>query len=170
MNAFRQSFDQEFKPHVSDIQRLGKEVKEAIDFAKTKADLDEHNLQRKERDAASKQRSMIGKLVPQAKRELETIKNLQLQQSERQSSQSSQHTHSVLKLTNLQEWKGSGFSNRCLHMITSPRSEKLAKSAKVVLPNGYFRLPNSLVGTMEPEHPCSGVPEKVHPPSRTFDT
>jgi len=86
LNAFWQSFDQEFKPDVEEIQKLGKEVKEEIAFAKTLADRLDHELQEKERAAASRQRSTLKKFMGKTSNELDTIKKLQLQQSKRRSS------------------------------------------------------------------------------------
>ncbi|SCV61374.1 uncharacterized protein FFFS_15943 [Fusarium fujikuroi] len=83
MAAFR--FEQEFEPDASDIRRMGKNVKEEINFAKAQADRQDQMLQEKERVAASKQRSRLRKFIPKVESELDTIKELQVQRSTRQS-------------------------------------------------------------------------------------
>jgi DNA-binding transcriptional regulator GbsR (MarR family) len=83
MAAFR--FEQEFEPDASDIRRMGKNVKEEINFAKAQADRQDQMLQEKERVAASKQRLRLRKFVPKVERELDTIKELQVQRSTRRS-------------------------------------------------------------------------------------
>ncbi|KAK4172309.1 hypothetical protein QBC36DRAFT_294484 [Triangularia setosa] len=83
-NAFFQGFNQEFKPYVDDIQKLGKEAKDEIALAKAHADCQDQKLQEKERVAQSRQRSRVKRFIPKAEKELETIKELQLQQSTRQ--------------------------------------------------------------------------------------
>lgn len=85
--AFYQSFDQEFKPDVNDIKRLGNEVKNEIVLAKAQADRQDQELQEKERAAASKQRSRLRKFIPNVENELDTIKKLQVQQSMLRSSE-----------------------------------------------------------------------------------
>jgi hypothetical protein len=87
--AFFHSFEQEFEPDANDIQRLGKEVKDEIKLAKAQTDRQDQVLQEKERVAASKQRSRLRKFIPEVERELDTIKELQIQRSTRRSSQSS---------------------------------------------------------------------------------
>lgn len=87
LNAFRQSFEQEFKPDVDDIQRLGKEVTNEITLAKALADRQDQELQKKERVAASRQRSTLKRFIPKIENELDEIKKLQLLQSIRQSSE-----------------------------------------------------------------------------------
>jgi hypothetical protein len=74
---------------VNDIQRLGKEVKDEINLAKAQIDHQEQVLQEKERVAASKQRTRLKKFIPKVERELDTIKELQIQRSTRRSSLSS---------------------------------------------------------------------------------
>lgn len=86
-NAFCQSFDQEFKPDVDNIKKLGKEVKDEIALAKAYADRQDQELQEKERAAQSRQRSRVKKFIPKVENELDKIKELQLQQSTRRSSQ-----------------------------------------------------------------------------------
>lgn len=71
---------------MDEIQKLGKEVKEQIKFAKVQADLLDHELQEKERAAASRQRLKLERFVPKVENELDTIRQLQLQQSTRRSS------------------------------------------------------------------------------------
>ncbi|KAI1026507.1 hypothetical protein LB504_013128, partial [Fusarium proliferatum] len=83
MAAFR--FEQEFEPDASDIRRMGKNVKEEINFAKAQADRQDQMLQEKERVAASKQRSRLRKFIPKVESELDTIKELQVQRSTRRS-------------------------------------------------------------------------------------
>ena len=72
---------------MDEIQKLGKEVKDEIALAKAHADRQDQELQEKERVAQSRQRSRVKKFIPKAEKELETIKELQLQQSTRQLSQ-----------------------------------------------------------------------------------
>ncbi|KAL5585649.1 hypothetical protein FOVSG1_013341 [Fusarium oxysporum f. sp. vasinfectum] len=83
--AFFHSFEQEFEPDANDIQRQGKEVKDEIKLAKAQTDRQEQVLQEKERVAASKQRSRLRKFIPKVERELDTIKELQIQRSTRRS-------------------------------------------------------------------------------------
>jgi len=85
--AFRQSFEQEFRPDVNDIRHLGKVVKDEIALAEAHADRQDQLLQERERSAASMQRSRLRKFIPKVENELDTIKELQLQQSARRSSQ-----------------------------------------------------------------------------------
>ncbi len=80
-NAFRQSFEQEFKPFESAIENAAKEVKEEIYSAKAHLDHQEQMLQQLERDDASKDREKWRKLIPKMGNNLENIQKLQLQQS-----------------------------------------------------------------------------------------
>ncbi|KAK4160352.1 NACHT domain protein [Cladorrhinum sp. PSN259] len=84
LNALYQDFDQEFKPDLDDIQKLGMEVKDEIALAKAHADRQDQELQEKERVAQSRQRSRVKRFIPKVEKELETIKELQLRQSTRQ--------------------------------------------------------------------------------------
>jgi hypothetical protein len=86
--AFFQSFEQEFEPDASDIQKKGKKVKDEIYLAKAQSDRQDQMLQEKERVAASKQRSRLRRFIPKVESELHTIKELQVQRSTRRSSQS----------------------------------------------------------------------------------
>ncbi|KAI6747494.1 hypothetical protein HG530_015874 [Fusarium avenaceum] len=81
--AFFQSFEQEFEPDVSDIRRMGKNVKDEINLAKAQTDRQDQMLEEKEREAASKQRSKLRKFIPKVESELDTIKKLQMQRSTR---------------------------------------------------------------------------------------
>ncbi|RBA12849.1 hypothetical protein FPRO05_14071 [Fusarium proliferatum] len=83
--AFFQSFEQEFEPDASDIRRMGKNVEDEINLAKAQADRQDQMVQKKERVAASKQRSRLGKFIPKVESELDTIKELQMQRSTRRS-------------------------------------------------------------------------------------
>ena len=85
--AFFQSFDQEFRPDIQNIQKLGEEVKDEIALAKALIDRQDQHLQELERVAASKGRSILQNFIPKVKNELGTIKELQIQQSSRRSSQ-----------------------------------------------------------------------------------
>jgi hypothetical protein len=87
MAAVFQSFEAEFEPDASDIRRMGKNVKDEINLAKAQADFQDQILQEKERAAALKQRSKLGKFIPKVESELDTIKKLQVQRSTRRSSQ-----------------------------------------------------------------------------------
>jgi len=86
LNSFWQSFEQEFRPDISQIQRCGNEVKEEIALAKARADHQEQELRKKESEAASGQRWKLRDMLSRAGGELETIKEWQLQQNKRRSS------------------------------------------------------------------------------------
>ncbi|KAI0975505.1 hypothetical protein F4678DRAFT_456857 [Xylaria arbuscula] len=62
-NAVWRSFDDEFKFDIEDVGRYSARVKEAINVAKAHADAREHELQARERDEATKGRSMISRLL-----------------------------------------------------------------------------------------------------------
>jgi Skp family chaperone for outer membrane proteins len=110
LNAFWQSFEQEFKPDMEEIQKSGEEVKEEIAFAQAQADRLDRELQDKERAAASRQRSKLGKFIGNTREDLETIKKMQLQQSKRRSSQYFRSCRIKEKiLTGFQGWKDSDF-------------------------------------------------------------
>ncbi|KAH7247482.1 ankyrin repeat protein [Fusarium redolens] len=83
--AFFQSFEQEFEPDANDIQRLGKEVEDEIKLAKAQTDRQDQMLQEKERVDALKQRSRLRKFIPKVERQLDSIKELQIQRSTRRS-------------------------------------------------------------------------------------
>ena len=68
---------------MDEIQKLGKEVKDEIALAKAHADRQDQELQEKESVAQSRQRLRVKMFI----QDLETIKELQLQQSTRQLSQ-----------------------------------------------------------------------------------
>ena len=72
---------------MNDIRHLGKVVKDEIALAEAHADRQDQLLQERERSAASMQRSRLRKFIPKVENELDTIKELQLQQSARRSSQ-----------------------------------------------------------------------------------
>ncbi|KAF4332948.1 ankyrin repeat [Fusarium beomiforme] len=79
VNALWQSFDQEFKPDVDDIQRCGDEVREEITFAKAQADRQYQELQKKEGETA-KQR--LGSFMSLSRNKLDKIKEMQLQRDQ----------------------------------------------------------------------------------------
>ena len=81
------SLEQEIEPEVSDIRRMGKIAEDEINLAKAQADHQDQMLQEKERAAALKQRSRLRRFIPRVEGELDTIKELQMQRSTRQSSQ-----------------------------------------------------------------------------------
>lgn len=86
-NAFWQSFDQEFKPYVNEIRYLAKEVTSEIKLARELVHSQEQKLQVMERAAESKQRSTFRKFIPAVEKDLDEIKELQLQQFKRRSSE-----------------------------------------------------------------------------------
>jgi hypothetical protein len=87
---------------VEAIRKLGKEAKDEIALAKAQADRQDQELQAKEREAASRQRSRLQKFTGETEKELNIIKNLQLLQSKRRSSQYFQSVDSREILTCLQ--------------------------------------------------------------------
>ncbi|KAK4118223.1 hypothetical protein N657DRAFT_405117 [Parathielavia appendiculata] len=66
------------------IQRCGDEVKEEIFLAKAQADLQDQELQRKEREAASGHRRKFRDIMSRTGKSLDTIKEWQLQQDKRE--------------------------------------------------------------------------------------
>ncbi|KAG7291980.1 hypothetical protein NEMBOFW57_002009 [Staphylotrichum longicolle] len=85
LNALWQSFEQEFKSDISTIQKCGDEVREEITLAKARADFQDQELQRKEREAASGSRRKFKAMLSRTGNDLETIKEWQLQQEKRRS-------------------------------------------------------------------------------------
>ncbi|KAM0273218.1 hypothetical protein ACHAQH_008386 [Verticillium albo-atrum] len=89
-NAVWRSFKEEFKPYVDDIQGLAKEVQHEIHLAKALVDRQDRELQEKEREIASKERSAFRKFIPVTGKKLETIQKLQVQQATRLSQEDTQ--------------------------------------------------------------------------------
>jgi hypothetical protein len=85
LNALWRSFEEEFKSDISMIQRCGDEVKEEIVLAKARADLQDQELQSKEREAASGYRRKLRDVLSRTENNLDTIKEWQLQQDGRRS-------------------------------------------------------------------------------------
>ncbi len=67
------------------IQRCGDEVREEIVLAKARADLQDQELQRKEREAASGHRRKLRDILSRTGNDLDTVKEWQLQQDKRRS-------------------------------------------------------------------------------------
>ena len=65
------------------IQRCGDEVKEEIVLAKAQADLQDQELQKKEREAASGHRRKLRDILSRTGNDLDTVKEWQLQQDRR---------------------------------------------------------------------------------------
>jgi len=68
------------------IQRCGNEVREEIGLAKARADFQDQELQKKEREAASGHRRKIRDMMSRTGHDLETIKGWQLQQQDQRRS------------------------------------------------------------------------------------
>jgi hypothetical protein len=92
LNAFRQSFEREFKSDTDNIQKCGNEVREEIALVKAQADHLDQELQRKEREAASGHRRKLRDILLRTGNDLDAIKELQLQRDRRRSSK---YSHSV---------------------------------------------------------------------------
>ncbi|KAK3898976.1 hypothetical protein C8A05DRAFT_46840 [Staphylotrichum tortipilum] len=87
LNALWQSFEQEFKSDIGMIQRCGDEVREEISLAKARAEFQDQELQKKEREAASGHRRTLRDMLSRTGNGLETIKELQLQQKDKRRSE-----------------------------------------------------------------------------------
>jgi hypothetical protein len=74
LNAFWQSFEQEFKSDIGMIQRCGDEVRGEMVLAKAQADLQDQELQRKEREAASGHRRKLREILSRTGDNIDTIK------------------------------------------------------------------------------------------------
>lgn len=81
------SFEQEFQPDVQEIQMLSKEIKQEITLAKAIVDSEEQKLHELERVASSKGRLSLQTFIPKAENKLGEIKQLQIQQAARISSE-----------------------------------------------------------------------------------
>ncbi|RDA89289.1 hypothetical protein CP532_0587 [Ophiocordyceps camponoti-leonardi (nom. inval.)] len=83
VNALWQSFLIEFKPDIDAVQASGKEVKAEVALAKAQADRQDQELQRKEREAASESRSILGRFMLKARDDIDVIRQQQLQRDQR---------------------------------------------------------------------------------------
>lgn len=75
------------KPDMQSIQTSGHQVKEEIRLAVARAQRDDEALQVKERKAASQGRSMLRNFIPKMEREFREIRDMQIQQSNRKTSE-----------------------------------------------------------------------------------
>jgi hypothetical protein len=67
------------------IQRCGDEVREEIVLAKARADSQDQELQKKEREASSGHRRKLRDILSRTGNDLDTVKEWQLQQDKRRS-------------------------------------------------------------------------------------
>lgn len=81
--AFWNSFEQEFKPDIDNIQRCSNHVKERIALAQTLVNLQEQQLQALEREKASTSRSAARKFFLRTDNRLDKIQELQVQSNAR---------------------------------------------------------------------------------------
>lgn len=85
--AFWNSFEQEFKPDIDNIQRCSNHVKERIALAQTLVNLQEQQLQALEREKASTSRSAARKFFLRTDNRLDKIQELQVQSNARKTRQ-----------------------------------------------------------------------------------
>ncbi|KAI8635647.1 hypothetical protein F5Y19DRAFT_17847 [Xylariaceae sp. FL1651] len=81
--AFKASFEQEFKSDIDDIKRCSNSVKEEIALAQAQADLQEQRLQALEREKASTNRLTVRKFISRANNSLDDVREWQVQSSMR---------------------------------------------------------------------------------------
>jgi hypothetical protein len=145
------------------VQRCGDEVREEITLAKARADFQDQELQKKEREAASGYRRKFKEMLSGTGKDLDTIKEWQLQQEKRRSGMSqycigTSFRHSLL--TVLQKNDGASCSIHYLLTTISLPSSALAKSGTAIQHNGHLRQLGSAGGrTALPRG--SGAPVKV---------
>jgi hypothetical protein len=82
IRALWSSIEKDFAPETAEVQHLAKQVTAEIRLAKDLVDHREQRLQALERAAAAEQRSMLQRFVPKVGRELDTLKRMQLEQSD----------------------------------------------------------------------------------------
>lgn len=85
LKAFGQSFSTEFAPDLTEITCLGEEVNAEIHLAKALADYEEQRLQAMERAAATESRAKLGAFLPNAVRDLTSLKDSQALQCSQKS-------------------------------------------------------------------------------------
>lgn len=87
LRAFWNSFEQEFKPHIDNIQRCSNHVKEQIALAQALANSQEQQLQALEREKALTTRSAARKFFSRTDSRLDKIQELQVQSNARKTRQ-----------------------------------------------------------------------------------
>ncbi len=168
-NALWQPFEQEFKSDVGEIQRCGKEVREEIKLAKARADFQDQELQKKERDAASGYRHKLSNMLSRTGDNVEAIKGWQLQRDKRRSGEFPILLRGLLfpvpsfiHTRDFQKIESASCSTRYPPTTTSLRLNVLAKSATPVQHCGYLKRMASIDGrTVRPSG--SGARGKVSP-------
>ncbi|RDA94437.1 hypothetical protein CP533_2254 [Ophiocordyceps camponoti-saundersi (nom. inval.)] len=83
VNSLWQSFEMEFQSDADAIQGCGKEVKAEVALAKAQADRQDQELQKKEREAASKSRLTLNGFMSKANDGIDNIRQEQLQRDQR---------------------------------------------------------------------------------------
>lgn len=81
----------EVDPYIKDIRRLSDEVNAEITLAKYQADREDQEIQKRDRDEASKSRRVLKWFVSKAEQDLSAIRSKQEQQSIRKLSAYSQN-------------------------------------------------------------------------------
>ncbi len=85
--AFWNSFEQEFKPDIENIQRCSNHVKEEIALAQAQADSQEQQLQALEREKASINRSRARRFYLRTDGSLDQMREWQMQSDARKTRQ-----------------------------------------------------------------------------------
>ena len=87
MNAIWQSFSDEFKPDVEEVERCSKEVKEELKLAKSQIDYNEQKLQQMARSEQKWMKRKLKSFYSETTAKLETIQELQAYQDLRRASE-----------------------------------------------------------------------------------